>query len=145
MNWELGSKGGYSVSGVVNFGGILRAVWVEGRSRSRSANGGGSSSLGSLWSSLRHTKIKWVEEGEEAWFCSALGTQLSLQEAWVWASKWQGLVVSGMPAMGVAREAETAARWHGGRAGVGGCCCSRGGCECRWSTGRSRCANDGLK
>ena len=47
--------------------------------------------------------------------------------------------------MGMAREAETAARWRGGRGGVGGCCCSRGGCECRSSTGCSRRANDGLK
>ena len=52
--------------------------------------------------------------------------------------------MTGRPTMGVAREAETAARWRGGRAGVGGCCCSWGGCECRGSTGLAG-ADDGLK
>ena len=58
MNWELGSEGRCSVSGVVNFEGILRAVWVEGSSGSRSANGGGSSGL-VLSGSLSGARIRW--------------------------------------------------------------------------------------
>ena len=129
------------MSGVVEFEGILQAVWVDGSSGIRSANGGGSSLVfslaqgSSLWFSL--ARVWWMDEEEDGsvlfkgahlignWQRHGSSGQLAgewRQCGWLagHGSEWR------RPAGRWLCEAGSAAQWSVARGGV---CGGEAGCE----------------